>query len=239
MWTEWRGGYDPVTGRDFFSALRRGLCENKAAMMSLQVLFAKKEIFFDLLEASAQEAQTSVQALIRIIQEPGKVPLEEFAQSRRKDKRITKEITEELAKTFVTPFDREDIEALSNVLYKIPKTVEKFAQRLIIGGPLTAGMDFKRHIAMLEQATETVVSMVKDLRQHAKMERIGEKNATLQRLEGEADDLMLELLCELYGGKYPPLQALLLKDLYELLEKIIDRCRDAGNVISHVALKHS
>jgi uncharacterized protein Yka (UPF0111/DUF47 family) len=203
------------------------------------MLFAKKDIFFELLEASAAEAQTSVQALIRIIQQPGQVSLDVFAQSRRKDKQITKQISDELARTFVTPFDREDIEALSNVLYKIPKTVEKFAERVIIGGTRVAGMDFQRHIAMLQQTTETVVSMVKDLRQHAHLERISEKNATLQRIEGEADELMLQLLRDLYGGKYEPIQAMLMKDLYELLEKIIDRCRDAGNVISHVALKHS
>jgi uncharacterized protein Yka (UPF0111/DUF47 family) len=50
---------------------------------------------------------------------------------------------------------------------------------------------------------------------------------------------MLEELRDLYSGKYDPLTAMALKDLYELLEKVFDRCRDAGNVISHVVLKHS
>jgi uncharacterized protein len=43
----------------------------------------------------------------------------------------------------------------------------------------------------------------------------------------------------LYTGQFDPLTAMALKDLYELLEKVFDRCRDAGNVISHVGLKHS
>jgi uncharacterized protein Yka (UPF0111/DUF47 family) len=46
-------------------------------------------------------------------------------------------------------------------------------------------------------------------------------------------------LREVYSGKYEPLQAMVVRDLYDLLEKVIDRCRDAGNVMSHVVLKNS
>lgn len=209
-------------------------------MLSLQVLFAPKDVFFDLLEASAEEARASVQALTRIIAQPeSERSIEEFVASRRKDKQITARIHEELCKTFVTPLDREDIEALSNALYKIPKTVEKFAERLILGGSRLSGMNFKRQVALLEQATDTVVAMVRLLRERKQLERLRDLNAMMQQIEGQADDLMLDLLREVYSGKYEPLQALLLKDLYELLEKVVDRCRDAGNVISHVVLKHS
>jgi len=209
-------------------------------MLSLQVLFAPKDVFFDLLEASAEEARASVQALSRVIAQPESArSIEEFVQSRRKDKQITARIHEELCKTFVTPLDREDIETLSNALYKIPKTVEKFAERLILAGPRLSGMNFKRQVALLEQATDTVVAMVRLLRERKQLERLRDLNAMMQQIEGQADDLMLDLLREVYSGKYEPLQALLLKDLYELLEKVVDRCRDAGNVISQVVLKHS
>jgi uncharacterized protein Yka (UPF0111/DUF47 family) len=49
----------------------------------------------------------------------------------------------------------------------------------------------------------------------------------------------MHLLGEVYNGRYEPLQAMLVRDLYDLLEKIIDRCRDAGNVISHIVLKNA
>ena len=44
---------------------------------------------------------------------------------------------------------------------------------------------------------------------------------------------------DLFSGKHEPLQVIVLKDLYELLEKVIDRCRNVGNVIARIALKHS
>jgi uncharacterized protein Yka (UPF0111/DUF47 family) len=71
------------------------------------------------------------------------------------------------------------------------------------------------------------------------LEKVKALNDKLQFLEGEADNHMASLYKELFGGKHEPMQVIALKDLYELLEKVIDRCRDAGNVIAHIALKHS
>jgi uncharacterized protein Yka (UPF0111/DUF47 family) len=108
-------------------------------MISLQKLFGKNDIFYDLLEASAAEALHSVQALDKLITQPvAAQSMDELILTRRKDKMITEQINEALCRTFVTELDREDIESLSNVLYKIPKTVEKIAERVIIaGGRLT------------------------------------------------------------------------------------------------------
>ena len=84
-------------------------------------------MFFDLLEAGAEEAKASVELLSRYLHTPPGAPksLDDVAQTRRKEKRIRHQITEALSKTFVTPIDREDIESLSFALYRIPKQVEK------------------------------------------------------------------------------------------------------------------
>jgi len=204
-------------------------------MFSLQQLFGKGDKFFDLLEASADEARSSVQALVRIIKSSSAPPtLEDFVMSRRKEKRIAEEISEQLVNTFIT-----GLEALSTALYKIPKATEKFAEHFIMGFQHLRGVDFSRQVAMLEQATEAVLAMVKQLRQIQDIEKIKDLNERLQYIEGEADKFMLDLLRDLYSGKHDTLKVIVLKDLYELLEKIIDRCRDAGNVINHIVLKNS
>jgi uncharacterized protein Yka (UPF0111/DUF47 family) len=208
-------------------------------MFSLQKLLGKDDKFFDLLTASAEEGVHSVEALKRILTNASITPtLDEFVDSRRKDKAITNEISELLVKTFVTALEREDIEALSNALYKVPKTIEKFAERYILCAPQLRGVNFDRQLAMLEEAVKTVVSMLKELKKN-NFGSISQQNSKLQKLEGDADKLMLEEFRSLYSGKYEPLTALALKDLYEILEKVFDRCRDAGNVVSHVVLKHS
>ena len=210
-------------------------------MFSLQRLLGKEDKFFSLLESSAEEALTSVRALAKLMQDLEKqlVPLDEFKYSRRKDKEITSEISEAVYTTFVTALEREDIEDLSNALYKIPKTVVKFTERLLIAPQQVRGVDFSKQVSLLERATGVVVEMVKALRDGMDLEKIRDLNDKLQFLESEADEQMMTLYKDLFSGKYQPLQVIILKDLFELLEKMIDRCRDAGNVIAHIALKNS
>jgi uncharacterized protein Yka (UPF0111/DUF47 family) len=208
-------------------------------MFSIQKLFAKDDQFFDLLAASAEESRASVRVLKEILKSGKPIAsLDEFAAVRRKDKQITVQITELLARTSVTVLDREDIEAISSVLYKIPKTVEKFAERYLISAEQLRGVDFSRQLMLLETATDTVVSMIREL-EKSHFEQVNQHNEELQLAEGQADDLMLELLKELYSGKHQPLKVIILKDLYELLEKVVDRCRDVGNVVANVVLKNS
>jgi uncharacterized protein Yka (UPF0111/DUF47 family) len=210
-------------------------------MFSLQRLLGKEDKFFTLLEASAQEARTSVQALVALTRdlEKAPVPLDEFSYARRKDKQITQEISAAVYTTFVTALEREDIEELSNALYKIPKTVEKVSERFLLSPQHVRGIDFSKQISLLERATEIVLELVRSLRDGMNLEKVKDLNDKLQFLEGEADKQMMVLYKELFNGKHNPIQVIVLKDLYELLEKIIDRCRDAGNVIAHIALKNS
>ncbi|HEV7923823.1 MAG TPA: DUF47 family protein [Verrucomicrobiae bacterium] len=209
-------------------------------MFSLQKLLGQEDKFFNLLEASAQEARTSVDALVKLIAKPDQSTLSyEFVESRRKEKELRGQISEAVYTTFVTALEREDIESLANALYKIPKTVEKFGARLLLTPQHVQGVDFTKQINLLADATATVQEMVQGLRQGLKLEEVRRLNDKMQYLEGEADKEMMELLRNLFSGKHEPITVIVRKDLYELLEKIIDRCRDVGNVISNIALKNS
>ena len=213
---------------------------NNPAMFSLQKIFGKDDKFFDLLEASAEESRHSVQVLTRLLSNPAKVPsLTEFHQAKEADKRITEQIGEALINSFVAELEREDIEALSDVLYKIPKTVEKFAERFIVSAQMARDVNFSQHVALLEAATNTVTEMVKQLRKRPTVETIKGMNGRLQKVEGDADQLILDVLTELYSGKHDPTKVMALKDLYEILEKVIDRCRDAGNLVTNIVLKYA
>lgn len=224
----------------FFAALQSGDMTDSADMISLQRLLGKEDKFLGLLEASAEEARTSVQALVKLTQGLETATLSpEFAFARRKDKAITKEISDAVYTTFVTALEREDIEQLSGVLYKIPKTVEKFSERVMLSHHLVRGVDFSGQVTILEQATGIVVELVRSLRGGVHLQKVKDLNDRLQYLEGEADRHMVTLYKDLFGGGHESLKVVALKDLYELLEKVIDRCRDVGNVIAQIALKNS
>ena len=209
-------------------------------MFSLQQLLGKEDKFFTLLEASAEEARTSVQALVKLSKTIDNPPLvDEFAYARQKDKQITREISAAVYTTFITALEREDIEELSTALYKIPKMIDKFTTRLLASPQHVRSIDFSTQIGLLERATDIVLELVKSLRKGMDLEQVKDLNDKLQFLESEADNHMMSLYKDLFSGKHEPIQVIVLKDLYELLEKVIDRCRDAGNVIAHISLKNS
>ncbi len=209
----------------------------------LKKIFGKEDKFFDLLEAGAQEAKTSVNLLASYLHtlSAGGPPanLDDFVQSRRKEKRIRHEMTEELSKTFVTPLEREDIEALSFALYRIPKAVEKIVERLSIYPGRVPHAAFQRQAELLNLAADAVAFMVQQLRGGTHIEKIREANDRLQYAEGEADKVMLTLLKDLYHGPYDAKELVILQEIYEMVEQAVDRCRNAGNIVVQIVLKHS
>jgi uncharacterized protein Yka (UPF0111/DUF47 family) len=209
-------------------------------VFSLAKLFGKSDRFFELLSASAKSAHQSIEALSRLLtQSDGNVSLAELAVARRAEKKNAETIGEELVKVFVTALEREDIEALSRALYRIPKTVEKFGERFIIMQHLVKPGDFSAQMAIALEASSVVVRMVDMLPNSPKLEAIKAENDKMQELEGRADNLVVGYLKEIYSGEIDPIRAMALRDLHDLLEKIIDRCRDACSVVSYIVLKNS
>ena len=212
-------------------------------MLGLNLIFSGDTRFFDLLEAGAAEVRNASATLIKLLDQLGKAPIEDtlndLGQLRRKQKRATQELTELLTREFHTPLEREDIESLSSALYKITKTIEKIAERMIICPPGAQTGQVAAQIALLERATAVVSKMVGNLRGGGQREEIKDDYERLQAVESDADRLMNELLRSLYRGDADARSVVFWKDIYELLEKGIDRCRDAGYVIFHVVLKNS
>jgi uncharacterized protein len=209
-------------------------------MFSLQTIFGKGDKFYGLLEASADAARQSTRALISMLNQKSSSPsLDEFRVARRREKEIMAQISQALVNTFVTAIEREDIEALSAALYKIPKTVEKFAERYALFASQLMEVDYASRGMLLEKAANVIVEMVGQLRRGMKLEEMKALNDRMQAIESEADRLILDLYRDLFTNERDASRLILRKDLFELLEKAIDRCRDAGNVVYAIVLKNS
>jgi hypothetical protein len=92
-------------------------------MFSLQTMFGKGDRFYTLLESSAGAARDGARALQELLQASGeaRLLLDAFRAARRREKELATQISEALVNTFVTALDREDIEAMSSALYRIPR----------------------------------------------------------------------------------------------------------------------
>ena len=209
-------------------------------MFSLQTIFGQGNQFYTLLEEAAVVAHDSAKALHAMLRDGSdrQPALDAFKLARLRERETSDKISQALVDSFITPIEREDIEALGSALYKIPKQIEKFADRYSLATQHLEHIDFAPRAAMLEQASGVVVEMVKQLR-HLKLEPMKVLNDRLRSIENEADRLMLELYRDIYSGKLDPLQMFLLKEFFEILEKAIDRCREAGVVAYEIVLKNS
>ncbi len=208
-------------------------------MFSLQTIFGSGKQFYRLLDDAAVAACDSAKALHAMMKEADSEPaLDAFKLARLRERTASDKISQALVDSFITPIEREDIEALGSALYKIPKQVEKFADRYALATQHLEDIDFAPRAAMLEQAASVVVDMVHELKR-MDLNRMTALNEKLRSIENEADRLMLELYREIYSGKLDSLQMFLLKEFFEILEKAIDRCREAGVVAYQIVLKNS
>jgi uncharacterized protein Yka (UPF0111/DUF47 family) len=223
-----------------FPCIRRFFLPLFLRMFSLQQFFGKGDLFQELLESAAQETRESVRLVIELIKSPNNTKnMDDLILARRRQRKISEQISSELVKTFITGLEREDIEALARGLFRISKTAEKLADRLAMANHHLEGIDFSRQADMMAKATDAICSMVQQLRDMDDLEKIKTVNDHLRLVEAESDKYMNDLLRDLYHGKYDALRAMVIRDIYELMEKVVDRCHEAGNVVMQIILKNS
>ena len=150
------------------------------------------------------------------------------------------EIMTNLHRTFVTPFDREDIAHLGERLDDVVDAVEEVARLLIeyqVQRPTEQAVELGRIIvqagAVLEEAGEKLRARGSGLREILPL------TVELNRLENQADRLAHEAVRELFATEKDPIQIIKLRELYAQLEEATDRCEDAANVLEGIVLKHA
>lgn len=209
-------------------------------MFSFQRLLGRPREFFGLLEQSAALGAESVGALKSMLTDQGSQPsLEAFASARRRDKEVIGKLEQMLFTVFVTPIEREDLEAIATQLYRLPKTVEKFAERYWIVREKVAGHDFSVIARMLESAASVVVEMVDSLRLRGSLAGMKALDARLGQIESDAGNVILEALRRIYQPGGDPLREIIAQDLYHILSDCIDVCRSIGRTLALVILKNS
>jgi uncharacterized protein Yka (UPF0111/DUF47 family) len=208
-------------------------------MFSLQTIFGQGKQFYALFNEAADAAHDSTKALHAMLRDRAPQPsMEPFKHARQRERVASDKISQALVDSFITPFEREDIEALGSALYRIPKQVERFADRYALAQHRLEHIDFAPRAAMLEQAAGVVVEMVREL-PTLRLEPMKALNDRLRVIEMEADRLILELHRDIYSGSLDAAEMFLLKEFFEIMEKAIDRCREAGVVAYEIVLKNS
>lgn len=205
-------------------------------------LLPKEDKFYVLIRALANEA---LQAAIHFKtyvdssdQAQRTAALNTIRSTREASKTLSADITKELCLTFITPFDREDIQDFTISLYKIIKTITKISNRLEIHS-LGQDKGLVRQADVIVQEAEAMQDMVYELISGHDDKRIIAKVNVLHDLENAGDAVLTEILGDLFRDENDIKRLILRKDLYNMMEKVIDRYRDAAATALQIVLKHS
>ncbi|MGH7179762.1 MAG: DUF47 domain-containing protein [Tepidisphaeraceae bacterium] len=145
---------------------------------------------------------------------------------------------ERLDRTFITPFDREDIHELVGGLDDIIDTVDALAKRVPLYHVKALEPAFLEQTEVLVRATMTLSAAVHRLRKARKLSELKDKLIEVHHMESIGDDNHHAALSKLYENGHDPLHVMKWKEFYELIESAIDRCEDVGNTLERIVLKN-
>jgi len=207
-----------------------------------QLLVPREDHFFGLLRSSTRNLHETTTALLDFFEhyEDIESKAAEIKRLEEVGDHLIHQIMTSLHRTFVTPFDREDIAELGVRLDDVVDDVEETARTMVEYGvkkPTERSIELARVVEesgkVLEQCGEMLHARGSKLRDLLPL------TVELNRLENEADQITSKAVGELFAKEKDPIEVIKWREIYGLLESATDRSEDAANVIEAVVLKHA
>ena len=200
----------------------------------------QEEKFFKLFEGSAQNMVKAAQKLEELVDtwENVEEKVSEITKIEHEGDTITHQIMEQLNRTFVTPFDREDIALLAHTLDDVIDFIHHAADAMFLYKVDRPGRSAKELSDIIVQAATEVERAIPQLRHRAEFKHILERCVEINRLENVADRVFRSALGELFDDAKDTAYIIKWREIYEHMESATDRCEDVANVLEGVALKH-
>ena len=203
-------------------------------------LLPRDNTFFDVFEGMSQHAVKSAEYLRQLAKffpnidgSIQKIRAEEHAADI-----LAHSALDRLDRTFITPFDREDIHALVGGLDDIIDDVDALAKRFPLFHIKTMDPAFERQAEVLVQATVVLSDAVHRLRKSRKLSELSDKLIEIHHKESIGDDNHHAAMSRLFSGDVAPLEVMKWKEIFDLIENAIDGCEDAGNILERIVLKN-
>ena len=204
-------------------------------------LIPRSSKFFDLFEQSARNMVKISQVLKNMIDTwkcvEGSVA--EITELEHEGDTITHQIMAQLHRTFVPPFDREDIAQLAHTMDDVVDFIHSTADVMLIYKVDRPTQRAKELASIIVEATIEVEKAVQGLRRTSELKKILERCVEINRLENMADRVYRAAIGELFEDGVEVTQVIKWREIYEHMESATDRCEDVANVLEGVALKHA
>jgi predicted phosphate transport protein (TIGR00153 family) len=198
----------------------------------------REEKFFDLFLDDAQNVLAGARMLeemFRSYDQRERIASQLRDLERRGDG-ISHDIGQRLERTFVTPFDREDIHQLISRLDDVLDFIEEIADTCILYRITDPSPPAQAQAETLVKANEEIVRALEKLRT---FKGVSPHWIEIHRLENEGDRIARQAMADLFTNGTDPVEVIKWKDVYALLEDAIDACEDVANVIERIVVKHA
>ncbi|HUK03605.1 MAG TPA: DUF47 domain-containing protein [Burkholderiales bacterium] len=204
-------------------------------------LMPREGNFFELFNAHAErivEGSRELQAMIAGFNEVEK-HAQRIDEAERAADKITHETITLLHKTFITPFDRDQIHGLITHMDDILDLMQDVAESIVLYDIRKITPESRQLAEICQMCCERVRSAVSLLKNVKDPEAILKTCQEIDRLESDADRVMRAAMSKLFRDESDVKQLIKLRTIYELLENITDRCEDVANLIEGIVLENS
>lgn len=208
--------------------------------MPFQLLPAEPR-FYDWFEKGAQNAVDAAKLLYTMLEDghdwPGRVS--QLDELEHQGDFITHEIFDLLHKTFVTPLDPPEIEALTRALDDVVDFIHSSAASLLLYRVEQPRAYARELGVILLSATQEIAAAIGLLREKKRLPEILPRVHEINRLENEADRISHAAISELVGQRDDLFDLIRWKEIYGQLEEATDRCEDVADVLRTVVIKYA
>jgi predicted phosphate transport protein (TIGR00153 family) len=203
-------------------------------------LMPREQKFFDLFEESGKNTTKAAKELKEMIDSWQFIDsrMAEITELEHQGDSITHQIISQLHRTFVTPFDREDIALLAHTMDDILDFIHASADAMFIY-KIDKPTDRARELVdVIVQAAVEVEKAVAGLRHKNEFKQMLERCVEINRLENMADRIYRAAIGELFENTTDIAKIIKWREIYEHMESATDRAEDVADVLEGVALKN-
>jgi uncharacterized protein len=200
-------------------------------------LLPRDEEFFVMFAGLASRATASARLLNVLFANPSRISelVAAIKDLEHEADVLTHDVIERINKSFVTPFDREDIHMLASRLDDVIDLIDGTSRRAIMFRIQEARQPALDLTAVLIKACEAIEGAVTNIK---KPKIVVTQSIKVKQLEEEGDALYHEAVGRLFDGTPDALDVIKWKELYDTIERALDQCEDVANTLEAISLKN-
>ncbi|MGL4596818.1 MAG: DUF47 domain-containing protein [Bacteroidia bacterium] len=209
----------------------------------LSFLTPRDKKFFPLFEQATENLVKTSNKLVEMVNtsspEKRKELIKEIEQLEHMGDNITHMIFNELSRSFITPFDREDIHALASAIDDVVDFIHGSAKRVELY-KIQLIPDSIAKLAELTQKGAVALNVaIHGLRDMKDTDVIKEACVQVNSLENHADDIFNLAIARLFEEEKDAIQIIKIKEVLAALETATDKCEDAANTVQSILVKYA